>query len=146
VPDVRKAEVEHGLQTALIDTLLMSNSNLLNKRLDKLMPLFKKDHADFVDLYFRARVLVDPKHITTALRVTVIDEVTNLEVANPKLTIIETGDVIDGDASGIILWKPATNGDFTFTVAAPGYITFTGSVHTTLGVETAVEAKMKRMV
>lgn len=146
VPDVRKAEVAHGLQTASIDTLLRSNAELLNKRLDKLMPLFKNIDADFVDLYYRARVLVDPKHITTALRVTVIDEVTNLEVANPKLTIIETGDIIAGDASGIILWKPAQNGDFTYEVVATGYDTFSGSVHTKLGSETALAVKMKRTV
>ena len=146
VPSVRTAEVARSVETEKLENLLRENSLLLSDKIDGLVKLLEDDEPDFVSGYFKSRELIDPKHFSTALRISVVDSESDLEIANALMTISETGEVINGDASGIILWKPATQGDQLFVVSADGYQPHDGSVHLTVGTETFLEVRLVRVV
>lgn len=145
VPSVRTAEVSREIETDKLETLLKKNMDLLNDQLDGIIQLMDDEHHDFVTGYFLSRTLIDPKHFSTALRVAVVDNATDLEIANPTMNVTDVSVVVNGDLSGIILWKPAVQGDHTFTIEADTYAPYDGSVHLPLGGQVNLTVKLNRM-
>jgi hypothetical protein len=123
-PKPRAAKTTRSAMVANLRQLFNEADQILDERMDALLPQFAATNPDFVATYQSARKILDPQTTTTQLKGTVTNQSDAAPVADATITVVEASKTAKTDANGDYLIKPLEIGTYTVTVTKTGFNNF----------------------
>lgn len=131
--------------TANLPQLFKETNEILKKRLDRDIEVFKISHPDFYNGYFSSRKVIKVNKSALALRVTVLDAANREPIPNVKAKLAGKTIIKKTSEKGGFQLNNLSEGTYQFTFEKNGYISQTISFVIINGETTVLEVLMVGM-